>query len=175
MPRENQDIVIGNIVAPFGVRGEVKVVVLTEFPERFDKGHEVTLRTSNGERRTMKIDQSRPGKSGVTIKFQGVDDRNGSEALRGADIVIDQSDLGELPEGSFYVFDLIGLKVMTEDGREIGEVTEILQGGANDVYATSTGVMIPALKDVVSKIDIEGGVMVVRPVPGLLPDDQDAD
>ncbi len=169
MDRSERDILIGKVIGPFGIRGEVKILVLTDFPERFEKGREIVLNLDN-KRRKAKIENSRPHAGVILVKLEGVDTRNDAELLRNAEIVIDRSELAELEEGRFYVFDIIGLKVVTEDGRELGKVNEILQGGANDVYCTDTGLCIPALKDVVIKVDIKNGVMVIRPVPGLLPD-----
>jgi len=169
MPLTDRDILIGKVVGPFGIRGEVKVLVLTDFPERFDVGRKIALITTTDERRVIRIKAGRPHGGGLLLKLEGVESRNDAEALRGAHIAIDRDELGELQEGSFYVFDIIGLKVVTDDGREFGEVTEVLQGGANDAYCTSTGLCIPALKDVVVKVDIPGRVMVIRPMPGLLP------
>ncbi len=169
MPRDQRDIVIGRVVGPFGIRGEVKVTVQTDFPERFDAGNQVKLNLPGGQI-AKRIERSRPGKGGLTLKLEGIEDRNAAEALRDIDIVIGESELRELGEGQFYVFDLVGLKVVTDDGREQGIVTEVLQGGGNDVYVTSTGLCIPALKDVVKSIDVARGVMTIHPVPGLLPD-----
>lgn len=170
MPRDQRDIVIGAIVAPFGIRGEVKVAVTTDFPERFNAGNQVTLRIDDEKRSVVKIESSRPQKGGYALKLQGVDTRTDAEGLRGVDIVISEDELTELPEGEFYIFDLMGLKVVTDDGRDLGEVTEVLQSGSNDVYVTSSGVCIPALKDVVTKIDLAEGTMLIHPVPGLLAD-----
>lgn len=171
MDQIEQDIVIGKIVAPFGVRGEVKAIVLTEFPERLNTGNEVRAKLAGDERRGLRIDASRPHRTGVVLKLRGVNDKDAAEELRGAELVIDRSEVAELPEGRFYIFDLIGIKVVTDDGRELGVVTEVLQGGSNDVYVTSTGLCIPALKDVVTKIDVAGGMMEIHPVPGLLADE----
>lgn len=171
MALEDRDILIGKIVAPFGIKGEVKVAIHTDFPERLSAGRELIVVAPDGKRLPSRIERSYPHKGGVTVKLQGVDTRNQAEDLRGASVVIDESDLAELPEDSFYVFDLVGVKVVTDDGREQGEITEILQGGANDVYVTSTGLCIPALKDVVTKVDLENRLMVIHPVPGLLTED----
>lgn len=168
MPRSERDIVIGKIIAPVGTRGEMKVILLTEFPERFDAGSELTLRLPVGECKRVKVQNQRIYKEGLAMNLEGVGTRDEVEALRGAEFVIDADELHDLPSGGFYLFDIIGLRVVVEDGRECGEVTEILQGGANDVYITSTGVCIPALKTVVAKIDLGEGVMTIRPVPGLL-------
>lgn len=171
MPFEERDILIGKIVAPFGIRGEVKVVLQTDFSERVDPGRHATVISPDGKRIDSVIESSKPNKGGYCVKFKGIDTRNQAEDLRGSSIVIDESELAQLPDDSWYVFDLVGLKVITDDGREQGEITEILQGGGNDVYVTSTGLCIPALKDVVAKVDLENREMIIRPVPGLLPED----
>jgi 16S rRNA processing protein RimM len=150
----------------------VKVVVLTDFPDRFEPGNSVRLRMPKGETASVRIAKRRAHRGGLLLKLDGVDNRPGAEARRDAEIVIAPGELGELAEGSFYIFDLIGLKVTSEDGRECGEVTDVIQAGANDVYVTSTGLCIPALKNVVAKVDLERGEMIIRPVPGLLPDKQ---
>ncbi|MCX8052580.1 MAG: ribosome maturation factor RimM [Armatimonadetes bacterium] len=170
MPRDGRDIIVGRVVGAFGIRGEVKVIPTTDFPDRFDAGCEIVLRLPSGHK-TCRIQNSRPHKGGFVLKLEGIETRNGAEELRNIDIIVGESELRQLEEGRFYVFDIIGLKVSTEDGREQGVVTEVLQGGANDVYVTSTGLCIPALRDVVSKVDIERGEMIIRAVPGLLPDD----
>jgi len=169
MPRDGRDIVTGRVIGPFGIRGEVKVVPTTDFLDRFETGREVVLNLQEG-RRTRRIERSRPHKGGVILKFEGVDTRSSAEELRDIDIIIGEADLHELESGRFYLFDIIGLKVVTEDGREQGTVTEVLQGGGNDVYVTSTALCIPALKDVVAQVDLDRGVMVIRAVPGLLPE-----
>lgn len=168
---DKRDIVIGAVVAPFGVRGELKVVVRTDFPERFDKGRLVTLKSAKGTRFTTKVEASSAHKGGIILKLQGIDDKNAAEDLRGAEFVIDKSEVAKLPEGSYYHYELIGLNVVTDDGREVGEIVDILQSGANDVYETSTGVLIPAIKQIVVKIDAKEGLMVIHPMPGLLPEE----
>ena len=168
MPRSERDIVIGKIVAPLGTRGEVKAIVLTDFPERFEAGAELSLRLPTGESKRVKLENERVYKDGLAMKIEGVDARDDAEALRNAEFTIDEAELAALPDDRFYLFDLIGLEVTTDDGRECGKVTEVLQGGANDVYITDTGLCIPALKTVVAKIDEGEGKMVIHPVPGLL-------
>lgn len=168
---DKQDIVIGDVVAPFGVRGELKVMVRTDFPERFDKGRLVTLKSAKGTRLTAKVEASSAHKGGIILKLQGIDDRNAAEDWRGAEFVIDKSEVAKLPEGSYYYYELVGLKVVTDDGRDLGEIVDILQSGANDVYETSTGLLIPAIKQIVVKIDIKEGLMVIHPMPGLLPEE----
>ena len=171
MRREDREIIVGKITAPFGIRGEVKLTTLTDFPDRFDVGRDVTLRIGEREQKRFRVEKNRPYKGGLVLKLQGVNTRNDAEELRGVEAVIREEELAELGENEYYAFDIIGLNVVTDDGRELGEVTEILQGGANDVYVTSGGICIPALKDVVAQIDIPSGTITVHPVPGLLPED----
>ncbi len=171
MPARDRDIVIGRVDGPFGIRGEVKVTLLTDFPDRFDAGGEITLRPAAGRRRKRVIEASRPHKGRLLVKLTGVDSVSDAEQLRDAEIVIDRSQVAQLPDDAFYVFDIIGLRVITDDGREQGEVTEVITSGANDVYVTSTGLCIPALKQVITGVDVGGGTMTIHPVPGLLPDD----
>lgn len=171
MPENEKDIIVGRIASAHGIRGEVKMIMLTEFPERFNAGKDINVKLKDESLRSLHIENSKPYKDGIVLKLQGIDTRNDAELLTKADVIISEDELGDLPEEQFFLFDIIGLKVVTDDGREQGEVTEVLQGSANDVYITSTGLCIPALKDVVAKIDLENGLLVIRPVPGLLAED----
>ena len=164
---DQRDILIGRVGSPFGIGGEVKVVALTDFTERFSQGACLAIKPAVGEMLKTRVERSRPVKGHVILKLAGVETRADAAQLAGAEIVIQDSELHALEEGRFYVFDIIGLKVRTDDGRELGEVTEVLQGGGNDVYVTGDGLCIPALKDVVSRIDVGEGVMVIRPVPSI--------
>lgn len=170
MPAGQREILVGKVIAPFGVRGEVKIMVMTDFPERFSAGRAINIRLADGRSRTLTLERSRTHKDGLVCKLAGIDDRGAAEEIRQADVIIREDELTRLPEGRFYVFDILGLKVRTDDGRDLGEIVEVLQGGANDVYVTGSGLCIPALKDVVLNIDVSGKEMVIRPVPGLLPD-----
>lgn len=166
----DSDIVIGKIIGPFGTKGEVKVRVLTDFPDRFDQGRKLNLVLPNGTRQQMLVMASQEHKGLWNVKFQGCNDRNLAEALRDAEIVIDRSEVEDLPEGSFYIFEIEGCRVFTDDGRDLGEVTEVVQSGANDVYVTSSGICIPALKQVIINIDKIEKRIVIKPMPGLLPE-----
>lgn len=161
-------VVVGHISKAHGVRGEVVVVVLTEFPERFDVGRTVT--TTDG--RTFTIQRTRTHHGRLLAKFTGVEDREAAEALRGADLVVDESDLLELPEGRWWPSDIEGCEVSTEDGRVLGTVSEIIFTPANDVWAVRSPddveVLIPVIDDVLVSVDVAGRRVVVREVPGLL-------
>ena len=166
----DRDIVIGKIIAPIGIRGEVKAICLTDFPERFDKGNKVSLKIFEEPIKTLLIETSREHKDGFVIKLEGINSREEAECLRNTELVVDKSEVGKLPEDSFYIFNLIGLDVITDDGRNVGKIVDVIHTGANDVYYTDKKVCIPALKQVVLEIDFTGKKMVIHPMPGLIPD-----
>jgi 16S rRNA processing protein RimM len=172
MSLSEREIVIGKIVAPFGLRGEVKMLTLTEFPERFAVGREVMAKQSDGELKALRITESKPYKDGMILAFVDISNRVAAEELRGVQLVISEDELGSLSEGSYYLFQLLGLTVVADDGRELGVIEDVLQGGANDVYVTDGGLLIPAIRDVVKSVDLEGRRMVIWPMPGLLPEDK---
>src|SRR5919197_520986 len=113
---------VGQIVGVFGVQGAVKVRSLTDFDDRFDPGSELHV---DGVART--VEWSRPGVSNLVIKLRGLDTRNDAEALRGRLLEVPDSDQRQLPDGAWYLDDLLGLAVVTESGRQLGTITEILE------------------------------------------------
>lgn len=156
-------IAIGKAVAPHGVRGDVRVVPLTDYPERFDKTKEVKLEDG----RVLAIESAKYHKQFVLLKFRGLDDRDAIEFLRGKLLLVDRDELVALPEGHYFIFDIVGLKVYDEAGAFLGTVTDVLATGANDVYIAERQpgekpILIPAIKDVVREIDVPGGRMTVR-------------
>ena len=156
-------IAIGKIVAPHGVRGELRVAVLTEFPERFFKMKEVIVEGKGN----MTITGARAHQEMILLTLSGVNDRDEASALRGRLLQVTRSELTVLPENKFYVFDLIGVDVFDEAGKKIGKLADVLQPGANDVYVirqTNGGeLLLPALRSVVLSVDIAERRMVVRP------------
>ena len=161
-PEEPWDLVVGQVTAPFGVRGEVKVRPETDFPERFLGLRQVCLEFRNGEEKLVRVRGARLTPKAILVTFAGYADRDQVEALRGAWVKIRESTAAPLPEGSYYVHRLLGLQVVTEDGRELGEITEVLRTPANDVYVTPQA-LIPALREVVKEINFAQRRMVVAP------------
>lgn len=155
-------IIIGKVLAPHGVRGEVRVAVLTDFPERFNTMKKVLLEDG----RVLDVEFCRSHRQQFLIKFQGYDDRNNADGLRGKLLQVKRDDVWQLPPGHYYVFDIIGLKVFDDAGVLLGVVKDVLATGSNDVYiveqADKPPLLIPALKDVVQKIDVPGGQMIVK-------------
>ncbi len=163
---EPWDLVVGQVTAPFGVKGEVKVRPETDLPERFQRLRQVRLEFPSGEERPIHIRRVRVTAKGLLVTFEGYEDRPQAEALRGAWVKIKHSMALPLPEGSYYIHELVGLHVVTEEGRELGEITEVIKSPANDVYVTPHA-MIPALREVVKRIDLEQKLMVVSLPEGL--------
>jgi 16S rRNA processing protein RimM len=161
---------VAQILAPHGIRGEVKCRIVTDFPkERFKRGNTVLV---DATPRT--IASARLQAPHVLLRFADVEDRDSAETLRGKEVTIRQEDAVHLPKGQFYWHQVIGLSVIDATTQELyGRVTEILETGANDVYVVRTPsnreVLIPAIKDVVKDIDPAQGRMAIEPLPGMLP------
>lgn len=155
-------IVIGKIGAPQGVRGEVRLIPMTEFPERFK-----TLKIAMFDDGTsLQVESVRYHQQFVLLKFKGLDDRNAIEHLKNKLIQIEPKDLMPLPEGHYHIFDIIGLSVYNEQEEYLGKISDVLQTGSNDVYVVEQKekqpLLIPGLKTVVLTIDIAAGKMIVK-------------
>jgi 16S rRNA processing protein RimM len=162
-----QYLVIGQIVAPRGLRGELKVRVETEDPGRFADLESVYL---GPDRARYAVAGARVHNGFALLVLKGVADRDAADALRGLTVYVDQEQALPLGVDEYYQFQLEGLQVRTQDGLELGRLTEVLETGANDVYvvAGSAGeLLLPAIKDVILTIDIAGGTITVRVPDGL--------
>ena len=160
---------MGLVTGAHGLRGELRVRPETDFPERFARTPEVWVVPPRGEPGLRRITGSRlhSGKGLVLLRLEGVEDRDTALAFRGAQLYVRESDLVPLAEGQYYEFQIRGLAVVTEDGRDLGPVIDILHTGANDVYETPTA-LIPAIESVLREVDLEQGRLVIRWVEGLL-------
>lgn len=161
--KEPWDLVIGQVTAPFGIHGALRVRPETDRPERFHDLEEVCLELPSGEERIYRIRSARLSPKGVTLTLAGCEDRNSAAALRRAWIKIKRSMAIPLAEGRYWMHDVIGLRVVTEEGEDLGEVTEIIRAPGNDVYVTPSA-MIPAVREVVREIDLEHRRMIVAPL-----------
>lgn len=163
-------ITIGEVVNTQGHKGEVRVIPTTDFPERFKQTKEVNL-LIKGTRKLYHIEQTYEHKKFIIVKFSEIPDMNGAETLKGALLQIPQEQLMPLPEGSYYIFQITGLPVFDVAGNLLGEVKEVLQTGANDVYVVRgtdrKEILIPALKHVIKKIDLTAGKITVDLPEGL--------
>jgi 16S rRNA processing protein RimM len=150
---------VGQVAGAYGLEGAVKVIPLTDFGDRFDAGAPLLL--DGAEHR---VEWSRTGQLGLVLKLRGIDNRTIAELFRGRYLEVPEEEVRPLAEGRFYHHQLVGLTVLTETGRELGKIAEVLERPANDVWVSREGSiehLIPATRDAVVKVDIEGGRVVV--------------
>lgn len=153
-------VVIGKIAAPHGVRGEVRIVPLTDFPERFENLKTVFLDDDS----KLEVEFVKHNNKFLIIKFKNINSRNDIETYNGKLLMLNRSDIPPLPKGEYYNFDIIGLEVIDDKGINLGKISEILKTGSNDVYVVDgeKQILIPALKKVVKEININDGFMKVE-------------
>jgi 16S rRNA processing protein RimM len=161
---------VAQVLAAHGIRGELKCRVITDFPKRrFRASSSVMLR---GERHV--IQAARVQGDTVLLKLQDITDRSAAEKYRGADVEVATEEAIKLPKGQFYWHQVIGLHVEhATTGEPLGQVSDIIETGANDVYVVKGErgeILVPAIKDVVKRIDPSAGRMLIEPLPGMLPD-----
>jgi len=163
---------IGKIVNTHGVRGEVRVIRITDFPERFTVGNTVYLIQDNQPPQPLTIKSHRLHKQFDLLQFDGRDTLNDVLAFKGAHLKIKKDQLSELPQGIYYHYQIIDCAVFTQTGEKVGTVTEILSPGANDVWVVKRhkqkDALIPFIKDVVKDIDIPNKKIIIEPMEGLL-------
>lgn len=168
-----QDLVtIGEVTRAHGLRGEVRVIPLTDDPKRFHRLVECVLwDASRDERETRRISTARRHGEVVVVRFEGCETPEAAAALRGRLIALPRENALPPPEGRFYPWQLEGCRVVTEDGREIGRVTGIEHAPAQDLWIVADGAterLIPAVPEIVREVDLASRRVVIRPPEGLL-------
>jgi len=163
---------IGRILAPWGVKGQVKIEPLTDDIKRFENLKSIYIEIDNSLE-YYEIENVLFLKDiFVVLKILGIDNIDSAEKFRGHYIKVHRKDAIKLPKNHYFICDIIGLKVFNYDGQYIGKVEDVIQTGANDVYIIKTvenkEVLIPAIRDVVLDIDLEKGKMSIRPLEGML-------
>ena len=162
---------IGVITEPHGVRGEVKVFPTTDEPERIKKIKEIIL-DDGKEKRMVHPEAVRHQKNLLLIKFKEFNNRDEVERLRKKELFVSREYASPLKKDEYYISDLIGLKIIDEDDREIGTLKDVLQTGANDVYQILMNdgkeLLLPAIRQCVLKVDIEAGYVQVHVMDGLV-------
>ncbi len=162
---------VGVITSTHGLKGEVKVFPTTDDPGRFKKLKDVLVDTGR-ELKPMEVEQARFFKNMVIVKFRGYDTINDIEIYKGRDILVTRENAVELGPDENYIADLIGLKVVTDEGEELGVLTDVLQTGANDVYEVrmknGKDVLLPSIKQCILNVDLEAGQVTVHVMEGLL-------
>ena len=161
--------IIGQIVAPKGIKGQVKVYPLTDYPERFEELERVYLDLPEGLKE-VRVKSAAYQKNMVILNLEGYDDRNAVEPLRQVYLKVSEAEAVALPEGHYFLRDIIGLDVYTVSGEFWGKIDDVLQLYANDVYVLhreGKEILIPAIHDVVQEINLAEKRMTIVPLEGL--------
>ena len=154
-------IVIGRVGAAHGIQGDLRIIPLTDFPERFDALREVMV----GDE-LLHVERVKPQGKNILMRFREYAVREEAQKLTGRLLTVARADAAPLNEGEYYVFDIVGLTVCDEENNELGTVENVIRTGSNDVYAVRAEdgreILIPALRTAVLAIDVPGGRMTVR-------------
>jgi 16S rRNA processing protein RimM len=168
-------LLLGEVLRPHGIQGEMRVRVLTDYPERLAELDTVYIGRDPNETdaTAYSIESVRMHQGYALMKLAGVDDRDQADLLRQLYVMVLLEDAVPLEEGEFYLYQLIGLTVQTEAGETIGTLTEVLETGANDVYIVQSPeygeVLIPATEETILKTNVSAGKIIVKLPEGLLP------
>ena len=157
----NERIIVGRVGAAHGIRGELRIIPLTDFPERFTALREVMV----GDE-LLHIESVKPQGKNFLMRFREYAVREDAQKLTGRLLTVARADAAPLDEGEYYVFDIVGLTVYDEEDNELGTVENVIRTGSNDVYAVRAEdgreILVPALRTAVLAIDVAGGRMTVR-------------
>jgi len=174
MAQSRELILVGHLVNTQGIGGEVRVLSRTDFPEtRFKAGAELLLVHPNLPKPVkLTVRSSRPHKQFILLTFEGHSNINDVEKYKGGDLKVPEEALVELPENTYYIYQLVGCTVVTDEGEELGVVKEVLQPGANDVYVVKPkkgkDILLPAIPDCILEVDVANKKIVAHIMPGLL-------
>lgn len=171
MPAER--LVVGRIVKPHGIRGELLIEPLTESNDRFAAGAVVWVGDPGGTTRRATVATVRPSRDWLIISLRGVGDRTEAERLRGALISIPAGVARPLEAGRYYPHEIEGFDVVDEKGVALGTLTGVLENPANDVWVVRSGdrdVLVPAVNSIVRSVDTEKRIIIVNAIPGLFED-----
>ncbi len=176
-PSSEELLVVGKVVAAQGLRGELRVLPLSDFPERFTKAGPRWLQRKEGIPRSVHLKGGRqlPGKEMYVVRLEGIDSREAAEALVGEQLMVRASDRPKLARGEFYLLDLVGLEVrLQESSAVIGHVRNLIHAG-NDLLEVELSaerggrsILIPFVKAIVPTVELKDGWIGITPPPGLL-------
>ncbi|UQZ87310.1 Ribosome maturation factor RimM [Paenibacillus konkukensis] len=165
---------VGKIVNTHGIRGDLKIVPQTDFPdERFAKGSALVFFDPQKQTRMpVIVESAREQKKMFVVKFKGFDNINDVEKYKGWLLKVEEQYLSELPDDEFYYHEIIGCTVVTDEGEELGKISEILSPGANDVWVVEREkgkpVLLPYIDEVILEVDVENKRVKVHLMEGLL-------
>ena len=166
-----QRLEIGQIVNTFGIKGEIKVVPFTDDINRFDDLKKVYVRTRK-DSKLYKVENVRYHKNMVLIKLEGINNPEDAEMLKNAFLEVDREDAISLEEGTYFIVDLIGLDVYTDEGKLLGKVDDIYNTGANDIYVVKDElgkqILLPGIEEVIKEVNLDNEKIIVHLIPGLI-------
>ena len=162
---------VGVITSTHGIRGEVKVFPTTDDPKRFKKLKQVILDTGK-EKRDLEVESVKFFKQFVILKFKGIDNINEVERYKRCSLLVTRDHAVPLQEDEYFIADMIGMQVVTEDGAVFGTLKDVIETGANDVYIIESSehgeVLVPAIKECILDINIEEQKMQIHLMDGLI-------
>lgn len=165
---EPEFLVVGRIVRPHGVRGEVGMKLMTDHPEHLLQVKTLHVGTNH---QPYAVTRMRRHQTGMIIHLSGLTDRDMAETLREQFVHVHIDDAVPLEDGEYYLFQIEGIQVVAEDGESLGHLSGLLETGANDVYVITTPdggeLLLPVIPDVIKKVDVPAGVMTVHLLDGL--------
>lgn len=161
---------IGQIVNTFGIKGMVKVKPFTDDINRFDRLETIYIKNKKGKKE-YKIQEVKYHKQMVMLKLEGIENPEEAETLRGSYLLIDRDKEEPLEEGTYYIVDLLGLEVFSDEGELLGKVDDIFNTGSNDIYVVKDElgkqILLPGTSEVIKDVDLEQGKITVHLIPGL--------
>ena len=162
-------VVIGKFRKPHGIRGEVRMTVLTDFPDLIEIGQKVYVGQNY---QAYKIKSLRWHGGDLLVSLEDMLDRTAVEIFRNIMIYMKSEDMPAPPEGEYYLHQLVGIDVVTDQGKNLGRLKEVILTGANDVYLVGSPeekeILLPAIEEVILEINLEDRIMLVHIIPGLL-------
>lgn len=162
---------IGQIVNTFGIKGMVKVKPFTDNIERFDELEKVYIENKKGKKE-YEIEEVKYHKNMVLIKFKGIENPEDANLLRESYLLVDRANEKPLEEGTYYIVDMIGLDVYTDENQLLGKLEDIFNTGSNDIYVVKNElgkqILLPAIDDVLKEIDMDNKKVIVHLIPGLI-------
>ncbi len=164
-------VAVGKISGPVGIRGELKLIRWTDSPERFTRLKSVWVGRDENSLVEFDVQGVRSGGGSVVLKFGGVDDRTTAEQMVDQLVMVPEEEAVTPAEGSYFVSDVLGMRVVTEEGKAVGVVREILRLPSNDLWQVETArgvISIPAVKEFVRKVDVASKSIVIHEIEGLL-------
>lgn len=162
---------IGQIVNSYGLKGQMKIVPFTDNITRYNELKTIYIEV-NKQLKEYKIEQVKYHKNNVLIKLEGIDDINDTEQFKNCFVKIDRKNAVKLPKDTYFIVDLIGIEVFTEENVLLGKIVDIFPTGSNDVYVVKDElgkqILLPAISEVIKNVDISNKKMIVNLIKGLV-------